>query len=145
MGVHRRRAALGGLSEALGRLHPLAGRGPGPRASTKTIGDMFVQIALQHRDAGPQHGPGAQRADQRRVDRSLAALPEARRRLPPQLEGDRRVVRWRTHALGHGQRGGSSLTVAGDYFVFALPMEDVIDLITPEMIAPIRRCPRSSR
>ena len=31
-------------------------------------------------------------------------------------------------------RGGSTVTVEGDYFIFALPVEDVIDLITPEMI-----------
>ena len=31
-------------------------------------------------------------------------------------------------------QGGSTVTVAGDYFIFALPVEDVIDLITPEMI-----------
>ena len=33
------------------------------------------------------------------------------------------------------QSGGSTRTVEGDYFVFALPIEDVIDLITPDMIA----------
>ena len=32
------------------------------------------------------------------------------------------------------KRGGSTVTVEGDYFIFALPVEDVIDLITPEMI-----------
>ena len=31
-------------------------------------------------------------------------------------------------------RGGSSFAVEGDYFVFAMPVEDVIDLITPEMV-----------
>ena len=31
-------------------------------------------------------------------------------------------------------RGGSKVTVEGDYFIFALPVEDVIDLITPDMM-----------
>ena len=32
------------------------------------------------------------------------------------------------------ERDGSTVTVEGHYFIFALPVEDVIDLITPEMI-----------
>ena len=30
--------------------------------------------------------------------------------------------------------GGSTIKVSADYFVFAMPVEDVIDLITPEMM-----------
>ena len=32
------------------------------------------------------------------------------------------------------ERDGSTVTVEGDYFILALPVEDAIDLITPEMI-----------
>jgi hypothetical protein len=31
-------------------------------------------------------------------------------------------------------RGGSTMNVSGDYFIAAMPVEDVIDLVTPEMI-----------
>ena len=32
------------------------------------------------------------------------------------------------------KQSGRNITVTGDYFIFALPAEDVIDLITPDMM-----------
>ena len=44
-------------------------------ASTKTIGDIFVQLFFNLAEPGHQRRPRAQRTDQRRLDRSLAHVP----------------------------------------------------------------------
>jgi uncharacterized protein with NAD-binding domain and iron-sulfur cluster len=104
-------------------------------ASTKTIGDIFVQLLFDI------VAPGAS------TDRVLNGptndvwIDPWRRHLESRgvayhhdskvtgVSFDGQLVRSASIA-----RGGSTIRVTGDYFVFAMPVEDVIDIITPEMI-----------
>jgi len=105
-------------------------------ASTKTIGDIFVQLLFDILTPGPS------------TDRVLNGPTN-----------DVWINPWRTYLESMGvayypnskavavsfdgkrirsatiKQRGSTITVNGDYFIFALPVEDVIDLITPQMIA----------
>jgi uncharacterized protein with NAD-binding domain and iron-sulfur cluster len=105
-------------------------------ASTKTIGDIFVQLLFDIVTPGPS------------TDRVLNGptndvwIDPWRRYL--QSQGVAYYLNSKAVAVSFdGQRvrsatinrSGSNVTVAGDYFVFAMPVEDVIDLITPEMIS----------
>ena len=104
-------------------------------ASTKTIGDIFVQLLFDIVTPGPS------------TDRVLNGptndvwIDPWRRYLESQgvvYHNDSKAVavsfdgqRIRSATV---ERGGTRVTIDGDYFVFALPVEDVIDLITPEMV-----------
>ena len=113
VGLHRRGAPLARLPEAAGpRHHALAGRGEGPHREHEDDWRHLRPAALRHRHARAEHRPGAERPDQRRLDRSVAALPGvAGRRLSPRLEGDRGVVRWPARALGHRRARRIDVTV----------------------------------
>ena len=104
-------------------------------ASTKTIGDIFVQLLFDIVTPGPS------------TDRVLNGPTNDVWIDPWRRYLESRGVVYRTNSKAvaasfDGQRirsvtvaqGGSRVTIDGDYFVFALPVEDVIDLITPEMI-----------
>ena len=105
-------------------------------ASTKTIGNIFVQLLFDIVTPGPStdrvlNGPTNEvwidpwveyltsRGVKYHFDSKVTAVT---------FDGER--VRAATVNVG-----GTPATIAGDYFVFAMPVEDVIDLITPEMIA----------
>jgi uncharacterized protein with NAD-binding domain and iron-sulfur cluster len=104
-------------------------------ASTKTIGNIFVQLLFDIVTPGPS------------TDRVLNG-PTNDVWIDPwrrYLESQGVVYHLNSKAIAvsfDGQRirsatinrAGSKITVTGDYFVFALPVEDVIDLITPEMM-----------
>jgi uncharacterized protein with NAD-binding domain and iron-sulfur cluster len=104
-------------------------------ASTKTIGDIFVQLLFDIVTPGPStdrvlNGP----TNDVWIDPWLRYLRS--RGVAYHLDSKAVAVlfdgeRIRSATL---KSGGSTVTVTGDYFVFALPVEDVIDLITPEMI-----------
>ena len=104
-------------------------------ASTKTIGDIFVQLIFDIVTPGPSTDrvlngptndvwidPWRRYLESRGVAYHLNSKATA-----VSFDGER--IRSATIT-----RGGSSFAVAGDYFVFAMPVEDVIDLITPEMV-----------
>lgn len=104
-------------------------------ASTKTIGDIFVQLLFDIVTPGPSTDrvlngptndvwidPWRQYLESRGV--AYHVNSEA---IAVSFDG----TRVRSATLN---RGGSRVTVTGDYFVFALPVEDVIDLITPAMV-----------
>jgi len=104
-------------------------------ASTKTIGDIFVQLLFDIVTPGPS------------TDRVLDGptndvwIDPWRRYLESQGVVYRPSSRATSVSFDGGRirsatlnRAGTSITIAGDYFVFALPVEDVIDLITPDMI-----------
>jgi uncharacterized protein with NAD-binding domain and iron-sulfur cluster len=105
-------------------------------ASTKTIGNILVQLLFDIADPGPS------------TDRVLNG-PTNDVWINPWLEYLKsQGVRYHfgakaTAVTFEGGRvrdatvagGGSAMKVTGDYFIFAMPVEDVIDLITPEMIA----------
>lgn len=104
-------------------------------ASTKTIGDIFVQLLFDIATPGPS------------TDRVLNGPTNDVWIDPWRSYLESRGVRYYTNAKAiavsfDGQRirsatvnrDGAAVTVAGDYFIFALPVEDVIDLITPEMV-----------
>ena len=104
-------------------------------ASTKTIGDIFVQLLFDIVT------PGAS------TDRVLNGptnevwIDPWRRYLESQgvvyhLDSKVTAVSFDGERIRSAtvNRGGSSVTVSGDYFIFAMPVEDVIDLITPDMI-----------
>jgi uncharacterized protein with NAD-binding domain and iron-sulfur cluster len=105
-------------------------------ASTKTIGNIFVQLLFDIVSPGPStdrvlNGP----TNEVWIDPWLQYL--TRNGVSYHFDSkvtsvtfDGAVVRAATI-----QSGRSTRTVEGDYFVFALPIEDVIDLITPEMSA----------
>jgi uncharacterized protein with NAD-binding domain and iron-sulfur cluster len=103
-------------------------------ASTKTIGDIFVQLLFDIVAPGPStdrvlNGPTNEVwiDPWRRYLESLGvAYHPSSRVIAVAFDGQR--VRSATIS-----RGGSTITATGDYFIFALPVEDVIDLITPEM------------
>jgi uncharacterized protein with NAD-binding domain and iron-sulfur cluster len=105
-------------------------------ASTKTIGDIFVQLLFDIVTPGPStdrvlNGP----TNDVWVDpwrrylesQGVVYCPDSKA-TAVSFDGGR--IRSATV-----NRSGSNVTVSGDYFIFALPVEDVIDLITPEMIS----------
>jgi uncharacterized protein with NAD-binding domain and iron-sulfur cluster len=105
-------------------------------ASTKTIGDIFVQLLFDIVTPGPStdrvlNGP----TNDVWIDpwvaylRSRGVVYHANAKAVSVTFDGERIHEARI------SRDGSTTTVSGDYFVFALPVEDVIDLITPEMIA----------
>jgi uncharacterized protein with NAD-binding domain and iron-sulfur cluster len=104
-------------------------------ASTKTIGDIFVQLLFDIVTPGPS------------TDRVLNGptndvwIDPWRRYLESQgvayfLDSKVAAVSFDGERIRSATvtRGGSSVTVRGDYFVLAMPVEDAIDLITPEMV-----------
>jgi len=104
-------------------------------ASTKTIGDIFVQLLFDIVTPGPS------------TDRVLNGPTNDVWITPWTTYLESRGVRYHNNARAcavafadgrvHGatvERGSSKETIGADYFVFALPVEDVIDLVTPEMI-----------
>jgi uncharacterized protein with NAD-binding domain and iron-sulfur cluster len=104
-------------------------------ASTKTIGDIFVQLLFDIVTPGPStdrvlNGP----TNDVWIDPWLTYLKAkgvryhfGARVIAVTFDGG--VIRDATIS-----RGGTTARVSGDHFVFAMPVEDVIDLITPEMI-----------
>jgi uncharacterized protein with NAD-binding domain and iron-sulfur cluster len=104
-------------------------------ASTKTIGDIFVQLLFGMASPGPStdrvlNGP----TNDVWIDPWMHYL--ATRGVKYRFNAKVRSVafeggRVRSATVDHN---GSTATVAGDYFIFAMPVEDVIDLLTPEMI-----------
>jgi uncharacterized protein with NAD-binding domain and iron-sulfur cluster len=105
-------------------------------ASTKTIGNIFVQLLFDIVTPGPSTDrvlngptndvwidPWRQYLESRGVIYHLNSKATS-----VSFDGDR----IRSATVG---QGGSSVAVAGDYFIFAMPVEDVIDLITPDMVA----------
>ena len=105
-------------------------------ASTKTIGDIFVQLLFDIVTPGPS------------TDRVLNGptndvwIDPWRRYLESQgvayhLDSKVTAVSFDGERIRSAtvNRGGTSGTVTGDYFIFAMPIEDVIDLITPDMIS----------
>ena len=106
-----------------------------PHASTKTIGDIFVQLLFDIVTPGPS------------TDRVLNGPTNEVWIDPWRRYLESRGVRYHLDSKAvavsfDGQRirsatirqGASTITVHGDYFIFAMPVEDVIDLITPDMI-----------
>jgi uncharacterized protein with NAD-binding domain and iron-sulfur cluster len=104
-------------------------------ASTKTIGNIFVQLLFDIITPGPSTdrvlngptndvwiNPWRSYLESRGVGYHLNSKAVA-----VSFDGNR--IRSATF-----KQGGKTITVSGDYFIFALPVEDVIDLITPEMI-----------
>jgi uncharacterized protein with NAD-binding domain and iron-sulfur cluster len=104
-------------------------------ASTKTIGDIFVQLLFDIVTPGPStdrvlNGPTSDvwiDPWRRYLESQGVAYHVNSKVTGVSFDGER--IRSATV-----KRGVSSVTVAGDYFVFAMPVEDVIDLITPEMV-----------
>jgi uncharacterized protein with NAD-binding domain and iron-sulfur cluster len=104
-------------------------------ASTKTIGNIFVQLLFDIVTPGPStdrvlNGPTndvwihpwldylKSRGVKYYFNSKVTAVT---------FDGER----IRDAIIGHG---ASATKVTGDHFVFAMPVEDVIDLVTPEMI-----------
>jgi uncharacterized protein with NAD-binding domain and iron-sulfur cluster len=104
-------------------------------ASTKTIGDIFVQLLFDIVTPGPStdrvlNGP----TNDVWIDPWLRYLKSRgvayhfnSKAVAVSFDGQR--IRSATI-----KQGSSTLTVEGDYFIFALPVEDVIDLMSPDMI-----------
>lgn len=104
-------------------------------ASTKTIGDIFVQLLFDIATPGPS------------TDRVLNG-PTNEAWIDPWLDHLRsRGVRYQLNAKVTAvhlekqrirdievQIDGASHRVGGDYFVFAVPVEDMVDLISPQML-----------
>jgi uncharacterized protein with NAD-binding domain and iron-sulfur cluster len=103
-------------------------------ASTKTIGNIFVQLLFDIVTPGPStdrvlNGPTNDvwiDPWRRYLEAQGVAYHLNSKVVAVAFDGER------IHSATV-RRGGSSFAVEGDYFVFALPVEDVIDLITPEM------------
>jgi uncharacterized protein with NAD-binding domain and iron-sulfur cluster len=103
-------------------------------ASTKTIGDIFVQLLFDILTPGPStdrvlNGP----TNDVWIDpwRRYLESRGVAYHLDSKVTGvsfDGELVRSATI-----KRGSSTIQVSGDYFIFAMPVEDVIDIITPEM------------
>ena len=105
-------------------------------ASTKTIGDIFVQLLFDIVTPGPStdrvlNGPTNDvwiDPWRRYLESRGVAYHVNSEAVAVSFDGQR----IRSAAF---ERDGSTVTVEGDYFIFALPVEDVIDLITPDMIS----------
>ncbi len=103
-------------------------------ASTKTIGNIFVQLLFDMATPGPStdrvlNGPTNDvwiNPWRRYLESRGVAYHPNSKVTAVSFDGER--IR---SATVH--RTGSKITAAGDYFIFAMPVEDVIDLITPEM------------
>jgi uncharacterized protein with NAD-binding domain and iron-sulfur cluster len=104
-------------------------------ASTKTIGDIFVQLLFDIVTPGASTdrvlngptndvwiNPWMEYLNSRGVRYHLKSMVRA-------VTFDGRRIRSATV-----DRDGSTARVEGDYFIFAMPVEDIIDVITPEMI-----------
>lgn len=112
-------------------------------ASTKTIGDIFVQLIFDIIAPGPStdrvlNGPTNDvwiDPWRRYLESQGVVYHPNSKAVAVSFDGQR--IRSATV-----NRGGSTITVTGDYFIFALPVEDVIDLITPEMMRadPLLSC-----
>lgn len=104
-------------------------------ASTKTIGDIFVQLLFDIVTPGPStdrvlNGP----TNEVWIDpwrRHLEGLGVAYHLGARVVSLDFDGHRIRSATI---EQGGSMLTVTGDHFILALPVEDVIELLTPEMV-----------
>ncbi len=104
-------------------------------ASTKTIGNIFVQLLFDIVTPGPStdrvlNGPtnDVWIDPWRRYLESQGVIYHPNSKATAvSFDGDR--IRSATV-----KQSGRNITVAGDYFIFALPAEDVIDLITPDMM-----------
>jgi len=104
-------------------------------ASTKTIGDIFVQLLFDIVTPGPStdrvlNGPTNDvwiDPWRRYLESQGVAYHPNSKAIAVSFDGQR--IRSATV-----NRGGSKITVSGDYFIFALPVEDVIDLITPDLM-----------
>ena len=105
------------------------------QASTKTIGDIFVQLLFDIATPGPStdrvlNGPTNDvwiNPWRRYLESQGVAYHPDSKATAVSFDGER--IRSATI-----DRGGSIVRVAGDFFVFAMPVEDVIDLVTPDMI-----------
>jgi uncharacterized protein with NAD-binding domain and iron-sulfur cluster len=103
-------------------------------ASTKTIGDIFVQLLFDIVTPGPStdrvlNGPTNDvwiDPWRRYLESRGVAYHLNSRAIRIAYDGQR--VRSATV-----RQGNTESTVTGDYFVLALPVEDVIDLISPQM------------
>ena len=138
VGLHRRRAPLARLPEAARtRHHALAGR---RESATPRARRPSATSSSSCCSTSSTPGPSTDRVlngptNDVWIDPWRRYLESQGVALSPRLEGRRGVVRWRAHSLGaRSSEADRSSAVAGDYFVFAMPVEDVIDLITPEMI-----------
>jgi uncharacterized protein with NAD-binding domain and iron-sulfur cluster len=105
-------------------------------ASTKTIGNIFVQLLFDIVTPGPStdrvlNGP----TNEVWIDPWLTYLTRNGVRYYFDSKATSVTFDGTSIRAVTIQSGGSTRTVEGDYFVFALPIEDVIDLITPEMTA----------
>jgi uncharacterized protein with NAD-binding domain and iron-sulfur cluster len=136
VGLHRSGASLPGLSEASWSWHHAVLVAAKARtASTKTIGDIFVQLLFDIMAPGPStdrvlNGP----TNDVWIDpwRRYLETRGVTYHLNSKVTGvsfDGQRVRSASIA-----RAVSTIRVAGDYLIFAMPAEDVIDLITPEMV-----------
>jgi len=104
-------------------------------ASTKTIGDIFVQLVFDIVTPGPStdrvlNGP----TNDVWIDpwrrylesRGVTCHPNSK---VTEVSFDGQRVRSASIT-----RASETIRVAGDYFIFAMPVEDVIDVITPQMV-----------
>jgi hypothetical protein len=135
VGVHRRRAATGPVPEILrDRLHPLGRRCPGEAGEHKDDRRHVRAVLLQPGRVGYQCRSGAQRSDERRVDRSVAHVPAwARRGLPAQhTRALDRNGRWRR--ARRDRESGRTSTRSADYCVSALPVEVMATLVTDRVV-----------
>ena len=102
-------------------------------ASTKTIGNIFVQLLFDIVGAGPSsdrvlNGP----TNDVWIAPWLAVPDRARRALSPRLARRRNHLRTRSDSRrDRAQAVERREEVAGDYYVCALPVEDVVALLTP--------------
>jgi uncharacterized protein with NAD-binding domain and iron-sulfur cluster len=103
-------------------------------ASTKTIGDIFVQLLFDIAVPGPStdrvlNGPTNEVwiDPWRRYLESRGVAYHLNSKVAGVSFDGQRV---RSASIA---RAGSTIPVTGDYFIFAMPVEDVIDIITPEM------------
>jgi uncharacterized protein with NAD-binding domain and iron-sulfur cluster len=104
-------------------------------ASTKTIGNIFVQLLFDIVTPGPStdrvlNGPtnDVWIDPWRKYLESQGVIYHPNSKATAvSFDGER--IRSATI-----KQSGRTITVTGDYFIFALPAEDVIDLITPDMM-----------
>jgi uncharacterized protein with NAD-binding domain and iron-sulfur cluster len=104
-------------------------------ASTKTIGDIFLQLLFDIVAPGPStdrvlNGPtnNVWIDPWRRYLESRGVIYHPNSKVMGVSFDGQRV---RSASIARGQ---SVISVAGNYFIFALPVEDVIDIISPDMI-----------
>jgi len=105
-------------------------------ASTKTIGNIFVQLLFDIVTPGPStdrvlNGP----TNEVWIDPWLKYLTSHGVRYQYDSKATSVTFDGSRVRAATIRSGDSTRTVEGDYFIFAMPIEDVIDLITPEMVA----------